>query len=95
MPVRDYHYYDDSSSIKPNLTYELVCYKWLRNGTNGSKEDRIYDSENYYKRSYRVISIDGESRLFDTFLYQRPQMEYYQKIEGGDNTGIENAYTSV
>lgn len=94
LPVRDYHYYDYSSSIKPNLTYELVCYKWLRNGTNGSKEDRIYDSENYYKRSYRVISIDGESRLFDTFLYQRPQMEYYQKIESG-NTGIEDAYTSV
>lgn len=94
MPVRDYHYYDYSSSIKPNLTYELVCYKWLRNGTNGSKEDRIYDTENYYKRSYRLIKVDNEKRLFDTFIYQRPQMEYYPTVETPD-TGIEDAYTAV
>lgn len=94
MPVRDYHYYDYSSSIKPDLTYELVCYKWLRNGTNGSKEDRIYDTENYYKRSYRLINIDDRKELFDTFIYQRPQMEYYPTVETSD-TGIKDAYTAV
>lgn len=97
--VKDYTYsqskefYNLCNSYIIAQNTRIACYKWLRKD-QGSTEDRLYDTENYYKVAYILEDPTNLTSGKQDFMYVIPQAVYYESHENSAG-GLTDAYTSV